>query len=120
MTEIEVKEFDDPDETRLFAGNGQADALTFGGRTVLRGTFAPGWKWSANVRPLAGTELCEVAHFGYGLSGTMKVTMRSGSVTTLRAGQVAAIPPGHDAEVIGDEPCVFLDFGEVSEYAVPR
>jgi hypothetical protein len=28
-----------------------------------------------------------------------------------------AIPPGHDAEVIGDEPCVSLDFGEFGEYA---
>jgi hypothetical protein len=28
-----------------------------------------------------------------------------------------AIPPGHDAEVIGDEPCVSLDFGEFGDYA---
>jgi hypothetical protein len=28
-----------------------------------------------------------------------------------------AIPPGHDAEVIGDEACVMIDFGEISEYA---
>lgn len=26
-------------------------------------------------------------------------------------------PPGHDAEVVGDEDCVFLDFGEIEEYA---
>jgi hypothetical protein len=26
---------------------------------------------------------------------------------------VAAFPPGHDAEVVGDEPCVLVDF----EYA---
>jgi len=28
-----------------------------------------------------------------------------------------AIAPGHDAEVVGDEPCVSLDFGEFGEYA---
>jgi hypothetical protein len=28
------------------------------------------------------------------------------------AGAVASIPPGHDAEVIGDEPCVTVDLGE--------
>jgi hypothetical protein len=33
---------------------------------------------------------------------------------------VVAIPPGHDAEVVGDEPCVFLDFGEIAEYAKRR
>jgi hypothetical protein len=30
---------------------------------------------------------------------------------------VAAIPPGHDAEIIGDEPCVMVDFGEIGDYA---
>jgi hypothetical protein len=33
------------------------------------------------------------------------------------AGDVVAIPPGHDAEVIGQESCVFLDFGEIQQYA---
>ena len=28
-----------------------------------------------------------------------------------------AIHPGHDAEVVGSEPCVSLDFGEFGEYA---
>ena len=32
-------------------------------------------------------------------------------------GQAAAIPPGHDAETVGDEACVWVDFGEISEYA---
>jgi hypothetical protein len=28
-----------------------------------------------------------------------------------------AIPPGHDAEVVGEEACVFIDFGEFGDYA---
>jgi hypothetical protein len=28
-----------------------------------------------------------------------------------------ATPPGHDAEIAGDEPCVFIDFGEFGDYA---
>ena len=47
----------------------------------------------------------------------MRIHMDDGSERDLVAGEAAAIPPGHDAEVIGDEPCVFLDFGEVAEYA---
>jgi mannose-6-phosphate isomerase-like protein (cupin superfamily) len=32
-------------------------------------------------------------------------------------GDVFAIPPGHDAEIPGGEPCVMVDFGECGEYA---
>ena len=35
-------------------------------------------------------------------------------------GEVVAIAPGHDAEVVGDETCIFLDFGEIAEYAKRR
>ena len=39
--------------------------------------------------------------------------------TTLEisAGDVFDIPPGHDAQVRGDEPCVQLDFGGFGTYA---
>jgi hypothetical protein len=47
----------------------------------------------------------------------MRILMDDGSRQELGAGDAVAIPPGHDAEVVGDEPCVFLDFGEVAEYA---
>jgi hypothetical protein len=32
-------------------------------------------------------------------------------------GDAFAIPPGHDAEVTGNEPCVSLDFGEFGDHA---
>jgi quercetin dioxygenase-like cupin family protein len=32
-------------------------------------------------------------------------------------GDVAVIPPGHNAWVIGDEPCVMLDFTGAKDYA---
>lgn len=113
----EVKNFTSPDETRPFQGNGQAKAVELAGHTVLEGTFEPGWKWSENVKPIAGTDSCQAAHFGYVISGTMAVHMDDGTEFQVKAGDVAAIPPGHDAEVIGDEPCVMIDFGEVGDYA---
>ena len=113
----EVKNFDAPDETRPFQGNGQAKAVELAGHTVLLGTFEPGWKWSDNVKPIAGTDSCEAAHFGYVLSGSMKVFMDDGSDFEIKAGDVAAIPPGHDAEVVGSEACVMVDFGEIGDYA---
>jgi uncharacterized cupin superfamily protein len=117
MGSIELKSFDSPDEVREFEGNGKADVLNIGGRTVGRGTFEPGWKWSENVKPIAGTESCEVSHLGYCVSGRMKVIMDDGSEGECGPGDVVAIPPGHDAEVVGDEPCIFVDFGEFGDYA---
>jgi uncharacterized cupin superfamily protein len=114
---VEAKSFDSPDETRPFEGKGKAEVVIVAGRTVGRGTFEPGWTWSNNVKPIAGTASCEVSHLGYVLSGRMKVHMDDGSEQMLEPGQAVAIPPGHDAEVIGDEACVMIDFGEISEYA---
>jgi hypothetical protein len=42
----------------------------------------------------------------------MRVLMDDGTQAELGPGDVASIPPGHDAEVIGDEPCVTIDLGE--------
>jgi uncharacterized cupin superfamily protein len=117
MADIEVKSFDSPDETRPFEGNGQADVVNVAGRTIGKGTFEPGWRWSENVKPIAQTDSCEVSHLGYVLSGRMKVKMDDGGETEVGPNQVFAIPPGHDAEVVGDEPCVMVDFGEFGEYA---
>lgn len=118
--DIESKSFDKPDETRPFEGLGQTDIVMIAGRPVGRGTFEPGWRWSANVKPIAQTESCQVSHLGYVLSGRMVVTMDDGTTQRVSPGEVFGIPPGHDAEVVGNEPCVLLDFGEISEYARRR
>ena len=117
MAAIEAKSFDSPDETRPFEGNGQADVVNVAGRTIGKGTFEPGWRWSENIKPIAQTDSCQVSHLGYVLSGRMKVFMDDGSEQEVGPGDVFAIPPGHDAETVGDEACVALDFGEFGEYA---
>jgi hypothetical protein len=114
---VAVKSFDQPDEVRPFAGHGHGDFVEVAGRMVGRGRFEPGWRWSQDVKPIAGTHSCEVSHLGYCMSGRMRIHMDDGSQADLGPGDVVAIPPGHDAEVLGDETCVFLDFGEVAEYA---
>ena len=114
---VEARGFDSPDEVRPFEGKGQAEVVMLAGQAVARATFEPGWRWSVNLKPIAGTESCEVSHLGYCLSGRMRIMMDDGSEQEIGAGQVAAIPPGHDAEVVGDEACVMIDFGEISAYA---
>jgi quercetin dioxygenase-like cupin family protein len=75
---------------------------------VGRATYEPGWRWSVDVAPVAGTSSCRVAHVGFILAGRAGVAMDDGSVFELRAGDVFAIAPGHDSWVIGDEPYVSL------------
>jgi len=117
MAAVESKSFDSPDETRPFEGKGQAQVIQMAGKTVSRGTFEPGWKWSVNLKPIAGTDSCQTRHFGYVVSGQMKVVMDDGTEVTGGPGELLAIEPGHDAEVVGGESCVFIDFGDVGQYA---
>ena len=117
MASMEVKNFDSPEETRPFEGKGQAEIVTVGGKPVGRGTFEPGWRWSNNVKPIAGTDSCQTHHLLYVLSGRMKVFLEDGSEGECAAGDVVDLPPGHDAEVVGDEPCVTLEFGDAAGYA---
>src|SRR4051794_10373911 len=119
MADVEVKDFDSPDETRQFEGNGHADVVELGGPPGSRGGVEPRGKWSTNLKPIAGTDSCQVHHLGYCVSGRMKVVMDDGSESEIGPGQAADIPPGHDAEVVGDEACVWVDFGDVRQYAKP-
>jgi uncharacterized cupin superfamily protein len=41
-----------------------------------------------------------------------------GSETTISAGDVFVLAPGHDAWTVGDEPCVMFDTG-IAAYAKP-
>jgi hypothetical protein len=120
MATIDVKSFADPDERRMFEGKGYADVVNVAGRVVGRGVFEPGWRWSTNVKPIAGTDSCQVSHLGYVVSGRMKIYADDGTEAEIGPGDVYAIHPGHDAETVGDEPCVSLDFGEFGEYAKPH
>jgi mannose-6-phosphate isomerase-like protein (cupin superfamily) len=108
--------FDKPDEVRTFE-KGEMQVVTVDGRTVGRVTFRPGWRWSTCIKPIAGTDSCQAAHFGYVLSGAMNIHMDDGSELEVKAGDVFAIPPGHDADVPGPEACVMVDFGEIGDYA---
>ena len=56
MAGVEVKSLDSPEEMRPFVDKGQAEVVTIGGGSVMRGTFEPGWRWSEHVKPLAKTD----------------------------------------------------------------
>jgi ketosteroid isomerase-like protein len=105
-------------EARPFAAHGQAVIGSAGGLTLMRGVFEPGWRWSADVAPIAGTDSCQTRHLGFVLSGRMQVRMDGGSEVTIAAGDLFDLPAGHDAWVLGDEACVMLDYSsQATRYA---
>jgi len=112
----EQKSFGTPDETRTFE-RGTLDLLRIGDSDIGRLTLQPGWRWSEHVRPLAGTQLCEAPHFQYHVRGTLHVVMGDGTEFDARPGDVTALPQGHDAWVVGDEPVVVVDWWGASNYA---
>jgi len=111
----EHKTFRTPDETRSFE-RGALQLLSIGGAEIGMLTLQPGWRWSEHVRPLAGTELCEAPHFQYHVSGTLRIVMADGTEFDARQGDVTALPQGHDAWVVGDEPVVVVDWYGASNY----
>jgi hypothetical protein len=119
MARMITKKFGTPDETRPFASKGFAEILRFEEGVVGRGVFEPGWKWSECVKPIAGTASCEAQHAGFVVSGRMRIRMNDGQEMDIGPGDIAMIPPGHDAWVVGNETCVILDFAGMETYAQP-
>jgi hypothetical protein len=116
MAKAEQKDFTRPDETRAFE-KGRVELLRIGGSEIGRLILEPGWRWSDHVKPIAGTELCEAPHFQYHVAGTLHIVMGDGTEMDAVAGQVTALPQGHDAWVVGDEPVVLVDWWGASNYA---
>ena len=118
MASLESKRLESPDEVRQFVEDmGHVDVVNLDSGAVGRGTFKPGWRWSEHVKPLAGTDSCQVQHIGIVLEGRMHVQMDGGDGIDVGPGDVFNMPPGHDAWTVGDEDCVLLDFGGLKGYA---
>jgi len=116
MASYEHKSYRAPDETRTF-GHGKAEILNIGGGAVGRLTLQPGWRWSNDVKPIAGTEWCEAPHFQYQVSGRMHIKMADGTEFEAGPGDITSLPSGHDAWVVGDEPVIVVDWYGATKYA---
>ena len=116
MAGVEIDDFSAPDEVRR-PDRTTVEVITIAGREVGRYTFQPGWSWSECIKPGAGTETCQHDHVGYCLSGELRVKHGDGSTADVTPGSVYHIAPGHDSEVVGDEPFVSIEFQGTAEFA---
>jgi hypothetical protein len=112
-----ARSLDVPDERRLFVAHGGVDVVLLGDATIGRATFEPGWRWSVDVRPIAGTSSCQVPHVGYVLAGRMRIELDDGRAAEIEAGDGFVCPPGHDAWTLGEEACVLIDLAGMASYA---
>lgn len=112
----EHRSFGTPDETRPFP-NGRAEIITMGGAPIGRLVLDPGWRWSNDVKPFAGTNSCEAPHFQYHVSGQLAILMDDGTEFVAGPGDLTSLPSGHDAWVVGSEPVVVVDWFGASKYA---
>jgi hypothetical protein len=70
-----------------------------------------------HVRPLAGTQLCEIEHVGLVISGRAVAAMSNGRIIDLTPGTLFYIPPTpHDSWVVGDDPYISLHFLGADHY----
>ena len=106
-----------PDETRTFE-KGKIELANFSGDVAIgRAIFEPGWSWEKCVKPIAKTNSCQAPHTMYVVSGRMNLVMDDGTEAEYGTGDAAIVPSGHNAWVVGNEPCVTIDFTGAKEYA---
>jgi hypothetical protein len=81
-----------------------------GAARVKRMVYPPGFRWSVDMKPIVGTELCMHAHVGFLARGEIHVEYDDGCIVEHKAPQIVAIDPGHDGWVVGKEPVVLIEF----------
>jgi class 3 adenylate cyclase len=112
---LQRRRFSEPSDVRMLP-RGRIDVVELDDLVVGRMSYEPGWRWSVDIKPIAGTDTCQYHHVGVTLSGRLRVEMPDGTELEIGPGDVFEIPPGHDAWVVGDEPWVSVDFEAMRSY----
>jgi hypothetical protein len=103
------KNFGSPDERRT-PDKTEVAVVDLGPVKVARMTLQPGWRWSDCIKPLAGTDSCQVHHEGMLTAGQLHVRHDDGTEVDIGPGDAYVIEPGHDAWVTGSEAVVGYEF----------
>jgi len=104
-----VKRFDRPEQLLVF-DSGRLEVITVGGKTIGKGSYTPGWRWSRCVAPSGVTRGDPTEAVGVVLSGQARLQLHEGNELDLNPGDFfhAVIANGHDQWVVGQRPCEIL------------
>ena len=81
-----------------------------GAARVKRMIYPAGFRWSVDMKPVTGGDLCMHAHVGFLAKGEIHIEYADGCIVEHKAPQIIAIEPGHDGWVVGSEPVVMIEF----------
>jgi len=109
MPGITAKSFDKPDERRTPAKT-EVRVVDLGSVHAARMTLEPGWRWSECIKPVVGTDACQVHHVGTVVAGRLHIEHDDGTTIEIGPGDAYVIEPGHDAWVLGDEAFIGYEF----------
>ena len=112
---MQKKNLDNPDDADVH-GKIKKETVSIDTVNVTRVTFGVGARWSEDLKGYAGTESCQLPHVALVQSGRLKVVMDDGSEEEFGAGDIMMLPPGHDAWTVSEEPCVFVEFSQGTDY----
>ncbi len=118
MSGPQAKSLRNPEAVRRFP-NGRIETISHNETTIGRFVFEPGWRWSHDVGPIAGTRSCQIHHQGIVLKGRLRLETDAGEVCEVGIDDVYDFPPGHDAWVVGNEPFEAIEFASARLYAAP-
>ena len=96
--------------THRYLGHVRLDVGRAGAARVKRMIYPAGFRWSKDMKPVVGTDLCMHAHVGFLARGEIHIEYADGCVVEHKAPQVVVIEPGHDGWVVGKEPVVLIEF----------
>lgn len=108
MNDIIVINPEKAKDTQTFIDGSKRTVVELPSIIVGRGEYQPGWHWSKHAGPQTGKQ--SARHIGWIESGKMIIRAADGSEVEVGPGDAFEVGPGHDAWVVGKEPCIALDF----------
>lgn len=103
-----VKNLNDAEKSRTFKDGSKRSVVALESAEIGRGEYRPGWRWSMHAGPQTGQS--SARHLGYVISGRLAIRSADGKEFMVGPGEAFEVGPGHDAWVLGDQPCVAIDF----------
>jgi len=119
MATVTSRNFNAPDELRT-PPHAEVAVVSLGPTRVAQFRMEPGWRWTESVKPIAGTETCQLRHVGVVVAGSMHLRSDDGTESDVGPGSAYVIEPGNDAWVTSDDPFVAYEFEDQTAAAYAR